>query len=111
MSEHCSSLISVPKYLCVYVSMMFSAFDWGINLSSLPLDPRFEGSNPNEDDVLSRAIKIRSTTSFGGEVKPMFPCRKILRHVKYPYSMKEILLGKILGYLSRCFSCFANRYI
>jgi hypothetical protein len=29
-----------------------------------------------------RAITIRSTPSFGGEVKPLAPCRKILRHVK-----------------------------
>jgi hypothetical protein len=30
----------------------------------------------------SRAIKIRSTPSFGWEVKPEVPCRKIIRHVK-----------------------------
>jgi hypothetical protein len=29
-------------------------------------------------------MKIRSTTSFGGEVKPTAPCCKILRHVKDP---------------------------
>jgi hypothetical protein len=29
-----------------------------------------------------RAIKIRSSPSFGWEVKPEAPCRKILRHVK-----------------------------
>jgi hypothetical protein len=34
--------------------------------------------------IFLRAIKIRSTTSFGGEVKPSIPCRKILRHVKGP---------------------------
>jgi hypothetical protein len=28
------------------------------------------------------AIQIRSTTSFGWEVKPRIPRRKILRHVK-----------------------------
>jgi hypothetical protein len=35
------------------------------------------------DEVL-RAIKIRSTPSFGWEVKPEVPCRKILRHIKDP---------------------------
>jgi hypothetical protein len=30
-------------------------------------------------------------TSFGGEVKPLVPCRKILRHVKQHYGMTEIL--------------------
>jgi hypothetical protein len=29
-----------------------------------------------------RAINIRSTTSFGGEIKPDAPCRNILGHVK-----------------------------
>jgi hypothetical protein len=48
------------------------------------LDSRFEGSNPAEDDGFLRAIKICSTTSFGGEVKPSASCLKILQHVKYP---------------------------
>jgi hypothetical protein len=65
---------------------------------SLPLDPRFAGSNPAEDDKVLRTIKIRCTTSFGGEIKPSAPCHKILRHVKYPYSMKQILVGKIHGH-------------
>jgi hypothetical protein len=33
-------------------------------------------------DGFLRAIKIRSTPSFGWDVKPEVPCRKILRHVK-----------------------------
>jgi hypothetical protein len=48
------------------------------------LDPRFAGSSPAVSDGFLRAIKIRSTASFGGEVKPSVPCRKILRHVKDP---------------------------
>jgi hypothetical protein len=39
-------------------------------------DPRFSGSNPAENDGFLRVIKIRSTTSFGGEVKPLVPCRR-----------------------------------
>jgi hypothetical protein len=31
---------------------------------------------------ICKGNKIGSTTSFGGEVKPSAPCRKILRHVK-----------------------------
>jgi hypothetical protein len=45
--------------------------------------------------IFLRAIKIHSTTSFGGEVKPAVQRRKILRHVKYPYSIREVLVGKI----------------
>jgi hypothetical protein len=44
-----------------------------------PIGRRFE---PGQGDGFLRAIKIRSTPSFGGEVKPEVPCRKILRHVK-----------------------------
>jgi hypothetical protein len=47
-----------------------------------PFDPRFEVSNPVEDDGCLRAIEIRSTACFG-EVKPSVPC-DILRHVKDP---------------------------
>jgi hypothetical protein len=51
----------------------------------LPLDPRFAGSNPAEGDGFLRVIKIRSTTSFKGEVKPSVPgyrfmaCKRTLR--------------------------------
>jgi hypothetical protein len=31
-----------------------------------------------------RPLKIRSTPSFGVEIKPSSPCHKILRHVKNP---------------------------
>jgi hypothetical protein len=51
------------------------------------VDPRFEGLNPGEGDGLSRAIKIRSMTSFGGEVKLSAPFCKILRHVKEPFEV------------------------
>jgi hypothetical protein len=49
-------------------------------------------------------IQIRSTTSFGGEVKPAVPCRKILWHVKKNKC-------EIRVYLSPSFSCFAARCI
>jgi hypothetical protein len=39
---------------------------------------------PGRGDVFLGTIKIRSTPSFGWEVKPEVPCRKILRHVKDP---------------------------
>jgi hypothetical protein len=42
----------------------------------------FAGSNPAKSDGFLRAIKIRSTTFFWGEVKPPAPCRQILRQVK-----------------------------
>jgi hypothetical protein len=42
------------------------------------------GSNLAESNRLLRAKKFRSMTSFGGEVKPLATCHKILRHVKDP---------------------------
>jgi hypothetical protein len=64
----------------------------------LPLDPRFAGSNLAEDDRFLRAINVRSTTFFGGEVKAPVPC-KILPRVKEPYSYeKRYFVGKIHGY-------------
>jgi hypothetical protein len=45
--------------------------------------------DPTEEDGFLKTNKIRSTTSFGGEVKPSVPCRKILRHVKNPYEYEK----------------------
>jgi hypothetical protein len=41
--------------------------------SGLVVVLRSAGSNPAEDNGLLRAIKICSTTSFGGVVKPLVP--------------------------------------
>jgi hypothetical protein len=57
-------------------------------------NPRFAGSNLDEDDGVLRGIKIRNT-SFGWEAKPSVPSREILRHVKEPYNTRELLVAKI----------------
>jgi hypothetical protein len=44
-------------------------------LACLPLDSRFAESNPAEGDGFLRLIKIRSTPSIGGELRPEAPCR------------------------------------
>jgi hypothetical protein len=74
------------------------------------LDPRFAGSNLVEDDGFLRAIKISSTSSFGGEVKPSAPSRKILRNVKKPFEVEAKTLhnAKFIIYFASS-SCFANR--
>jgi hypothetical protein len=53
-------------------------------VSVLAIGPKGCGFKPGRGDGFLRAIKIRSTPSFGWEVKPEVPCRKILRHVKDP---------------------------
>jgi hypothetical protein len=56
----------------------------GVVVSVLSTGPKGRGFKPGRGDGFLRAIKIRSTSSFGWEVKPEVPCRKILRHVKDP---------------------------
>jgi hypothetical protein len=77
----------------------------------LPLDPRFAGSNPAEDDGFLKAIKIRSPTSFGGEIKPAVPRRKGLRHVKEPFSVALMMEAVRTSETSVNFNVTTRRYI
>jgi hypothetical protein len=51
-------------------------------VSVLATGPKGRGLEAGQGDGFLRAIKIRSTPSFGWEVKPDVPCRKILRDFK-----------------------------
>jgi hypothetical protein len=53
-------------------------------VSVLATRPKGRGFKPGQGDGFSRAIKIHRTPSFGREVKPEVPYRKILPHVKDP---------------------------
>jgi hypothetical protein len=44
----------------------------------LAIGPEVRGLKPGRGDVFLRAIKIRSTSFFGGEVKPSALCRKMM---------------------------------
>jgi hypothetical protein len=55
------------------------------------LDPTSAGSNPAEDDGTLREIKVHSTTSFGGDIKPLLRSHKTYGKLKNPTSIKEIL--------------------
>jgi hypothetical protein len=59
----------------------------------MPLDKRFMGSNPANNNRLLRAINIRSTPSFEGEVKLSAPC-KISWHVKEPLEASKRYFAK-----------------
>jgi hypothetical protein len=50
----------------------------------LAIGSKVRGFKPGRGPCILRAIEIRITTSFKGEVKPSAPCRKILRHVNEP---------------------------
>jgi hypothetical protein len=54
----------------------------GVVVSVLATGPKGRGFEPGQGVGFLRAIKIRSTSSFGWEVKPEFPCLKILQRVK-----------------------------
>jgi hypothetical protein len=51
-------------------------------ISVLVIGHKISRLNTSEDDGFLRAIKIRSTNSFGGEVKKSALCHKVSRHVK-----------------------------
>jgi hypothetical protein len=61
----------------------------GVMASLLTIGPKFRGFKPRRGYRFLMAIKISSTTSFGLEVKPSVPCRKILRRVNGIYMYEE----------------------
>jgi len=73
----------------------------GLEVACWPLIPKFAGSNPAEAfGFLGR--KILSTPSFGGEVKPLVPCRRFTACKRSLNLRGSRNLGKITtGYLSR----------
>jgi hypothetical protein len=50
----------------------------GVAVSVLAIGPKGRVFKPDQGDGFLREIQIRSTPSFGWEVKPEVPCRKIL---------------------------------
>jgi hypothetical protein len=54
----------------------------GVVVSVLATGPKGRGFETGQDNGFLRAMKICSTYSFEREVKPEFPFRTILRHVK-----------------------------
>jgi hypothetical protein len=62
-------------------------------VSVLVTGPKGRGFKPGRGD---KALKIRSTSSFGWEVKPEVPCRKTLRHVINPLKCRRYCIRKIV---------------
>jgi hypothetical protein len=59
-------------------------------VSVLSTGHKVRGLKPERGDEFLSAIKIRSTSSLGGEVKSSAPCGKILRHVKITSTCEQI---------------------
>jgi hypothetical protein len=68
-------------FILIYTTTTTSRLG-GIVASVLATGPKSRGFEPGQGDGFLKAIKIRSTPSFGCEVKREVPCSKILRHVK-----------------------------
>jgi hypothetical protein len=78
----------------------------------LAIGPKFRRFKTGPGQPILRAIKIRNTTSFGGEVKPSVPCRENLRNAKETYNHEDgYFVGKIHCHFSPSFSRFATRYV
>jgi hypothetical protein len=58
-------------------------------VSVFATEHKARGLKPGRGDGFLRSIKIRSTLSFGWEVKPKVPFRKLLRHVKDPLTYQR----------------------
>jgi hypothetical protein len=56
----------------------------------LAIGLKVPGLKPGQSDRFFRAIKIRITPPFGGEVKPSAACRKTLRHVEELYVQESL---------------------
>jgi hypothetical protein len=59
----------------------------GALVSVLAIGPKVRAFEPGRGDGFLKAIKIRSTPSFGGDVKLEAPCRNILWHVNEMYEV------------------------
>jgi hypothetical protein len=84
--EPCQSAPILVSSTSIYIQVCRLVVLGGIMVSVLAIVPGFASSNPAEGDGFLGAVKVRSTPSLGGEVKPSAPC-KILRHVKETFEV------------------------
>jgi hypothetical protein len=77
-------------------------------VSVLAIGPKFRGLKPGRGDRILRAIKIRNTPSFGGQLKPPSPSRKLLRHVENHFEVRTKILRRLNSSFLSPGSCFAT---
>jgi hypothetical protein len=78
-------------------------------VSMLATGSKVCGFQPGRDDGFLRVIKTRSTTPFGGEVKPEFPCHKMLWNIKTTWKYEQKYLARTKSYSFRPFLLLATR--
>jgi hypothetical protein len=69
----------------------------GLVVTVLAIGPKVRGFKPSREQRIFKGDKIRRMTSFGGEIKPSAPCRKILQHVTDPCGVWQIYLASIIN--------------
>jgi hypothetical protein len=104
------------KELLLYAGEVTLSMPWvrvgGLDFIVLVIGPKFHGFKPSLGRWAFGGDKICSTTSFGREVKPSVPCRKILRHVKQFYGYERGTSQAKFTVISRQVSpCFGTRYV
>jgi hypothetical protein len=88
---HCENFVS-DKELCNHLNdnCTIELHELKITLSGLvvimlAIGPKIHGFKPSRGRWIFKVIKVNSTTSFGGEVKPLIPCRIL----KIPTGIKK----------------------
>jgi hypothetical protein len=67
----------------------------GVMVSMLSIGLNGRALKPDRGNGLLNAIKLRSTPSFGGEVKLLAPLSKLLRHVKEPFEVSTKIFRRV----------------
>jgi hypothetical protein len=95
LSQMLKMKLDLPQNMgnIVYINGLLIALG-GLVVSVLAIWRKVRGLKPARGRCTLRVKQIRSTTSFGGEVKPSVPCRMILRHVKESYECERYLVAK-----------------
>ena len=77
--------------------------------SVLPQVPNFAGSNPAEAFRIFQGEKILSTPSYGGDVKPLVPCRRCTACKRSLNGVEVAILAKFRNFLAHIVPPFATR--
>jgi hypothetical protein len=78
----------------------------GVKVSDLGIGHKVRVLKHGRGDGFLRATKIRSTPSFGWEVKPEVPCCKILQHVKITCKHEQKYFARLNSISLARSSCF-----
>ena len=92
----------------LYIATEESGFS-GLGLTCCLYVPRFAGSNPAEAVRIFQVGKILSTPSFGGEVKPSFPCRRFTACKRFLNDVEIVIKAKFRTFLTHTVPPFATR--